>query len=139
MKKLDIYIAIVVVLILLLILFTDPQNLLRIVIYLAIVFGLYFAAYFKRLRERRKDWDISNRGLIFLICGHVFITMLFIASRGLDKTDDWVVSVGEFILYISLMVVFSMLVICKCVERHYYNESNKNSDEAIRSDEKDQK
>lgn len=139
MKKLDIYLAIVVVLILLLILLTDPQNLLRSVIYFAIVFGLCFFPYFKKLRERRKDWDISNRGLIFLICGHVFITMLFIASRGLDKTDDWIVSVGEFILYISLMIVFSMLVICKCVERHYCNESKNNSDESIQSSEKDPK
>ncbi|MPN42872.1 hypothetical protein SDC9_190430 [bioreactor metagenome] len=93
----------------------DSENLIRIVVYLFVIFGLYTSAFIRKFKKRKNNWDVSRRGIIVLSCGHLFITMLFIASGGLGHNADWVVSVGEFILYLMLMMMFTMLVVCKCV------------------------
>ena len=115
MKKLDIYLTILVLVLLLLIWLMDSENLIRIVVYLFVIFGLYTSAFIRKFKKRKNNWDVSERGIIVLSCGHLLITMLFIASGGLGQNTDWVVSVGEFILYLMLMMMFTMLVVCKCV------------------------
>ena len=52
----------------------------------------------------------------------MLVTLLFIASGGLSPNTDWVVSAGEFVLYLALMIMFTMLVVCKCVVRSLRRE-----------------
>ena len=131
MKKLDIYLTILVLLLLLLIWLMDSENLIRIIVYLFVIFGLYTSAFIRKFKGRKRDWDVSWRGITVLAGGHLLVTMLFIASGGLSPTTDWVVSVGEFVLYLALMIMFTMLVVCKCVVRSLRREeeNKENSDQ----------
>jgi len=131
MKKLDIYLTILVLMLLLLIWLMDSENLIRIVVYLFVIFGLYTSAFIRKLKGRRRDWDVSMHGIAVLSGGHLLVTLLFIASGGLSPTTDWVVSVGEFVLYLALMIMYTMLVACKCVVRDLRREeeNRKNTDQ----------
>lgn len=122
MKKLDIYLTILVLVLLLLIWLMDSENLIRIILYLLVIFGLYTSAFIRKSKGRKRDWDVSWRGITVLAGGYLLVTMLFIASGGLSPTTDWVVSVGEFVLYLALMIMFTMLVVCKCVVRSMRRE-----------------
>ena len=122
MKKLDIYLTILVLVLLLLIWVMDSENLIRIILYLLVIFGLYTSAFIRKFKGRKRDWNVSWRGITVLAGGHLLVTMLFIASGGLSPTTDWVVSAGEFVLYLALMIMFTMLVVCKCVVRSMRRE-----------------
>lgn len=122
MKKLDIYLTILVLVLLLLIWLMDSENLIRIILYLLVIFGLYTSAFIRKFKGRKRDWNVSWRGITVLAGGHLLVTMLFIASGGLSPTTDWVVSAGEFVLYLALMIMFTMLVVCKCVVRSMRRE-----------------
>lgn len=122
MKKLDIYLTILVLVLLLLIWLMDSENLIRIILYLLVIFGLYTSAFIRKFKGRKRDWNVSWRGITVLAGGYLLVTMLFIASGGLSPTTDWVVSAGEFVLYLALMIMFTMLVVCKCVVRSMRRE-----------------
>lgn len=122
MKKLDIYLTILVLVLLLLIWVMDSENLIRIILYLLVIFGLYTSAFIRKFKGRRRDWDVSWHGIAVLSGGHLLVTLLFIASGGLNPSTDWVVSAGEFVLYLALMIMFTMLVVCKCVVRSLRRE-----------------
>lgn len=122
MKKLDIYLTILVLVLLLLIWLMDSENLIRIILYLLVIFGLYTSAFIRKFKGRKRDWDVSWRGISVLAGGHLLVTLLFIASGGLSPNTDWVVSVGEFVLYLALMIMFTMLVVCKCVVKSLKRE-----------------
>ena len=66
MKKLDIYLTILVLVLLLLIWVMDSENLIRIILYLLVIFGLYTSAFIRKFKGRRRDWDVSWHGIAVL-------------------------------------------------------------------------
>jgi len=117
MKKLDIYLATLTIIVLLLVWVSDSENLFKIVLYLAVFIGLFISAAARRIKGEQNLIDVNKKGLIALICGHVLITILFILTGAL-KEKDVVVTIGVFLVYISLMVLYTIVVVSKCATKN---------------------
>lgn len=117
MKKLDIYLVVLTIIILLLVWLNDSENLIQIVLYLAVVIGLFFSAAARRIKGKQNLIDVSKRGLVALISGHFLITVLFMLTGAL-REEDQVVSTGVFLVYLSLMVLYTLVVVSKCATKN---------------------
>jgi len=117
MKKLDIYLATLTIVVVLLVWTSDSENLFKIVLYLAVFIGLFISAAARRIKGKQNLIDVSKKGLIALICGHVLITILFVLTGAL-KEKDMVVTTGVFLVYISLMVLYTLVVVSKCATKN---------------------
>ena len=118
MKKLDIYFALLTIIIVVLILLYDSEKLITFVLYLVVLLGLYFSAAIRKIMGKQKRADVSKNGFIVLITGHILITLLFFLT-GFLKEHDGVVATGEFLIYLSLMILFSIVVVTNCSVSKY--------------------
>lgn len=113
MKKLDLYLLILALGVLLLIWRYETGEVVRIVAYLAVILGLYFSIALARIKRKKRRRDVSWRGLAVLATGHILMTVLFFWNNNPDE-KRWIVSAGEFLIYLSLLVFFTIVVVANC-------------------------
>lgn len=113
MKKLDLYLLILALGVILLIWRYETGEVVRIVAYLAVILGLYFSIALARIKRKKRRRDVSWRGLAVLATGHILMTVLFFWNNNPDE-KRWIVSAGEFLIYLSLLVFFTIVVVANC-------------------------
>jgi len=113
MKKLDLYLLILALGVLLLIWRYETGEVVKIVAYLAAILGLYFSIALARIKRKKKRRDVSWKGLAVLATGHILMTILFFWNNNSDE-KDWIVSAGEFLIYLALIVFFTIVVVANC-------------------------
>ena len=110
MKKLDIYLIVLTATVILLICRYDSANLLKIVLYNLVIIGLYTSIVITKIKRKKKMVEVSNKGLIVLVTGHSLLTLLFFMTGSFNQPET-IASIGGFIIYISLLVLFTLVVI----------------------------
>lgn len=113
MKKLDIYLIILTAAVILLIWRYDSASLIKIMLYLLIIIGLYLSIVLTKIKRKRKRTEVSTKGFIVLATGHSLLTLLFFMTGSFNEPDT-IVSTGEFLIYLALLILFTLMVIANC-------------------------
>jgi len=113
MKKLDIYLIVLTAVVILLIWRYDSANLVKIVLYLLIIIGLYLSIVLTKIKKKRKRVEVSHKGFVVLATGHTLLTLLFFMTGSFNEPDT-IVSTGEFIIYLALLILFTLVVVANC-------------------------
>lgn len=113
MKKLDIYLIVLTVAVILLIWRYDSADLIKIMLYLLIILGLYLSIVLTKINRKIKRTEVSTKGFIVLATGHSLLTLLFFMTGSFNEKDT-IVSTGEFLIYLALLILFTLMVIANC-------------------------
>ena len=113
MKKLDLYLLLLALGVLLLIWRYETGEVVRIIAYLVVILGLYFSIALARIKRKKRRRDVSWRGLAVLATGHTLMTVLFFWNNDPDE-KRWVASAGEFLIYLALLIFFTIVVVANC-------------------------
>ena len=123
MKKLDIYLIVLTVAVILLIWRYDSADLIKIMLYLLIILGLYLSIVLTKIKRKIKRTEVSTKGFIVLATGHSLLTLLFFMTGSFKETDT-IVSTGEFLIYLALLILFTLMVIANCSLKQVSNKGD---------------